>query len=85
MTKKEFIKFLKDEGAYDRYVRNLKEAALFEFVLDRELSEIFELVEMIGDTPLAFSFHWKNTPEGHDFWNELDTKYVQQFNFYGND
>ena len=76
MDKKEFIKFLKDEGAYDKYVRNLKEAALFEFDLDTELSEIFELVEMIGDTPLSFSFYWKETPEGHHFWNELDTKYV---------
>lgn len=63
-TKDEVIKWLKDSGVYELFARNVSNQIAFNR-LDR--------------FTLAGAFIWKHTPEGFDYWNEINTKFVKWY------
>lgn len=58
MLYEDFVKFLKENKAYIKYMRNAG------YISDEEID--------IHDSYFE-AFHWDSTPEGYDYWNNLDT------------
>ena len=57
-------KFLKKEGVYDQFIANTDEYWLkIKTINKRPFDTIIE------------AFVWYKTPEGHDFWKNLDDKF----------
>ena len=65
---KEFIKFLKKEGVYHKFIENL---STFNTINDL-------LIEQISIDYLVGAFTWYNTKEGSSFWNELNDKWEKK-------
>ena len=60
-----FIEFLKEHEAYENFIRNLES--------DPEYSCLDELFNTIYYSEwISLAFIWKDTPEGHDYWADLD-------------
>lgn len=58
----EFIVFLKKHRVYKKYMSNLKESG-----------RTVKTIKEIGAVGLISSaFVWRKTPEGHEFWRNLD-------------
>lgn len=70
---KRFVEFLKEEGAYEKYVINYKNGPNKE-----------SLSDFLKTTPeaeyLNCSFAWRIAPEGYEFWNELSRKWRAIYN-----
>ena len=69
--KEKFIEFLKTHKAHSRYVRNAKNSNL---TLDI-------ITKTSKDTPqgwIARAFTWIKTPEGHDYWRNLDNYWREE-------
>ena len=60
---KQLEMFLHKENVYDKFMKNAKEQ------WSKDLAE--------GDTEILDAFIWYDTPEGHDYWKDLDKKYNQ--------
>ena len=79
-SKKKFIRFLKEKGAYVAFKRNFSLDYLREW-FDNEYKQIvngknyYEVVEKINY--ISEAFHWIDMPEGFDYWDELHRKWVQ--------
>ena len=58
MLYEDFIEFLKENNAFMNYMRNAG------YVSDEEID--------IHDSYLE-AFSWEDSPEGFDYWNDLDT------------
>lgn len=63
-TKDEVIKWLKDSGVYERFERNVSNLIAF---------------NMLDRFTLAGAFIWEHTPEGFDYWNEINTKFIKWY------
>lgn len=60
----ELKKFLKKEGVYDQFVANVENKVTNPLMLDDYI--IYNIM---------YAFIWDITPEGPDFWKNLDDKY----------
>ena len=66
-TIKIFEKFLKKHRAFLKYKRNLGKYQDFEeFLLDTEIVSF-----------ISQSFTWRGSPEGFDYWKNLDAKWTK--------
>jgi len=61
-------KFLMEQGIYDIFRRNLLK-------LDGVYSSTERLFEATKERSFMFAFSWKKTPEGKQFWNNIDDKF----------
>lgn len=63
------IAFLKENGAYDAFVRNIEDpicnGATAKYLHPNPVT-----------TLIARAFEWQSTPEGFDFWCELSVKWI---------
>jgi hypothetical protein len=79
-NKKRFFRFLKEEGAYVAFKRNFSLNYLKEW-FDNDYKQIvngksyYESVKKIRY--ISEAFYWKDTPEGFDYWNGLNIKWVR--------
>jgi hypothetical protein len=79
-NRKEFIRFLKEEGAYVAFKKNFSLDYLRQW-FDKDYKQIvngksyYEAVRKIDY--ISEAFHWMDMPEGYDFWNELNKKWGQ--------
>ncbi len=74
MTKKELIDKLKELGVYEQWKKNVRIDAL-----DAQIpfySRCYHLLNegLEWNDFLVYSFPWKFTDEGHEFWNEISKK-----------
>ncbi len=58
MLYEDFVRFLKENNAYLKYMTNAG------YLTDEEID--------INDSYFE-AFVWDNTPEGYDYWDDLDT------------
>lgn len=69
----DIVRFLKDNGVYDRFFENL---------LNHKQGDDLYNYFLLGfhtSTAISAAFIWSNTPEGHDFWDELSDRFGKQF------
>lgn len=90
---KKFKRFLKENGVYYQYRKNFYEQTktrkdwcnrtyvnkFSKYVGD----SLQELCEGIKDKRfiLNFSFYWTETPQGHEFWDEISYRFVDMLYF----
>ena len=60
----ELKKFLKKEGVYEKFVANVD-----------EYWSKFNTINKCAFETIIDAFLWRQTPEGHDFWKNLDDKF----------
>ena len=83
-SKQLFIKFLKDNNAYEQYMANFK----IHRIKNKELvnSNKFTPKEFFNNTLygdfFAYAFFWKDTSQGYDYWNKLDGKWWREIMIY---
>ena len=82
IKRKEFIRFLKEKGAYAAYRRN--------FGLKYIKTWHKTLYDKIGVNGMTFfdvvnwklyinhAFHWASTKEGHEFWQEISIEWSHE-------
>lgn len=64
--KEKFIQFLKDNNAYDAFVKNC---------LSDHGTTIDRIIKNWTNDPekwIFAAFYWINTEEGHDYWNRIE-------------
>ena len=72
MEKRVFINWLKDLGLYDQFIRNVK-AYRMRICFNSDVSSFFEsLKETPLDHYMSRAFIWMSTPEGEEFWYNVD-------------
>jgi len=77
MKKKMFFEqFLKtyrvnDKRLYKRFIKNLEVA--------KENPDEYLKEECSSGIAISAAFKWSSTPEGHDFWNLVDKKWVNNY------
>ena len=69
----DIVKFLKDNGVYESFFTNLLNKKQGDD-LCRYFLLGFHTIEAI-----SAAFIWSETPEGHDFWEELSGRFGKQF------
>ena len=74
--KEKFLRFLKEEGVYSKWVYNIYEQhptsdlIFWTRNLKAIFSEEYKCIEAIN-----YAFYWAYTRQGCDFWAELDEKW----------
>jgi hypothetical protein len=74
---KRFVKFLKEEGAYENFKANIKNPVLHSQNIPLTLEEVFNS-GMTGY--LTMSFIWNKSKQGFVYWNKLDYKWRAIYN-----
>lgn len=67
--KKLFIKFLKDNKAYETFMFNLNSKKGFFFTPKKFFNNTFY------EDFVSNAFAWAETKEGYDYWDELEDKW----------
>ena len=81
-----FIEFLKDNNALKQYVKNVRNFKKSHFLTWEHYTNPFTiepLEQCLNDSRwtdnlITCSFLWQRTPEGHDFWKNLNNKWKKQ-------
>lgn len=71
-TPRQIKKWLKKQPWYNRFVYNMDNS--------RNSSYDHILSGNEGAFTIRISFIWKNSPEGHDFWENIDNQFIQWYN-----
>jgi len=76
LTNKDFVKFLKDNGVYDKFIHNCKIAVTnsLNFVKTWKTIETF-CIDIIKYRYIRDSFDWRKTKEGYNFWSKINEKW----------
>ena len=69
--KEKFIQFLVENDAYEQYMQNF-----LNFGRSKPFDEWFEQLENKMDG-ICSCFMWQDTPEGHEFWENLNRKWIK--------
>lgn len=86
MSKKTLIQFLNKERILTKFKRNLKRKSPvsdeFEHIrlsmppVNQITYKDFEKIPYhLTNDVISFAFDWKHTPEGHIYWDSIDTKF----------
>ena len=76
MWRKKFLRFLKEEGAYQLYIDNLYKSHpttdldFWKFGLKKIFNEKEKCAEAI-----FYAFCWRRTKQGHEYWSKLSNKW----------
>ena len=75
--KEKFIQFLKDNGALEKFEANIKDEKCQFSRRYLSIDEIIEAHDKEGLDVNVWSnvFWWDDSPEGWDYWNDLDNKW----------
>jgi len=73
IIKKIFYRFLKEEGAFIYYFKNLYEDC--ENCSDIELKKFREVMCHYPIELINYAFSWIKTPQGHHFWSSINNKW----------
>lgn len=82
---KHLLKFLLKTKLFDAYLKNLFDQkgdtkSVKQYCIDKNIIKLLEYWLTIDD-----SFTWSSTPEGHEFWENLNESELWQYQFMRND
>lgn len=66
----DIVQFLKDNGAYEKFLDNLAGKRSKEEIID------FFRQDFGQNYCINCAFAWASTPEGHRFWSEINAKWM---------
>ena len=61
----QFIKFLRDNDCYDKFIKNYKDVKNIDYHFENNQKNNF----------ISGAFTWMETPEEHNYWSKLNTKW----------
>ena len=64
--KEKFKQFLRDNSAYDSFMKNYNNISSFDYVFN----------DYEGDIYLSGSFTWTETKEGYGYWEDLENRWL---------
>jgi len=79
LTDKEFVRFLKENGVYDKFIYNCENVPDLVILKWPTLSNFCS--EIRRHNYIDFGFSWSYTPEGHFFWNKINQKWLSYLKF----
>ena len=81
IKKKFFFRFLKENGIYSPYIKYIRCPKTYNcFQRDNKNWTFDKCAEKHGFRfILSMLISWCETKEGHDFWSELNNKYIQKY------
>lgn len=71
--KKLFLDFLEKEGVRKQYKENVKNLHL---LLGTTADDVVNVMVDEYQKYIGFGFIWEDSPEGHDFWENISDKWV---------
>ena len=82
---KHLLKFLLKKRLFDAYFENLfhqkgNTKSVNQYCMDKDVIKLLEHWLTIDD-----SFTWSHTPQGHDFWSDLNDEELRQYDYMIND
>lgn len=79
--KKYFLRYLKECGAYTAYLRNIRSTKYPNFYKQHYPSCTFESAAKNNgmQSMISLLFVWSKTPEGHEFWSNINKSYCKDF------
>ena len=82
---KHLLKFLLKKRLFDTYFENLfhqkgDTKSVNQYCMDKDVIKLLEYWLTIDD-----SFTWSHTPQGHDFWSDLNDEELLQYDCMIND
>ena len=79
--KKIFYRFLREEGAFTYYFKNLDND-----YRDESNRELYDMICKYPTEIINYAFTWRNTPQGQEFWERLHDEwkiiYRKAMHFY---
>ena len=77
--KKQFIKFLKDNNVYGLYILNFRNRSHSTTPFFKRQINIFKdfIEDEKPETFFIHSFKWEQTPEGFEFWCDIDDLWLE--------
>lgn len=80
---KVFIDFLKKKKIYGIYIKEVlkqrKKSFFMKETFDRFFYEAFMHDKYSGQSIIDYSFIWSKTPQGWNFWSELNTEFISVY------
>ena len=73
IIKKIFYRFLKEEGVFTYYFKNLYEVC--ENCSDIEVKKLRNIMCRYPMELINYAFMWRETPQGHHFWSFINNKW----------
>ena len=74
-----FYRFLKQENVFHLFVKNISNK-------ETRLYCVNDIKEYINDTNkrdlIYYAFKWRATNEGHDFWSQINQRWLYKFRTY---
>ncbi len=70
----ELAEFLESHGVLEQYKKNIENDAMFRLIVAIGVREF-------AVTEIGNGFLWEKSPEGHDFWDELNNEYSKVLMF----
>ena len=76
-----FVRFLKRNGAYQKYVQNLQKhnSLIFRAQSRQKINAIDYILDSIvyenGEFLISSAFIWSDTIEGENYWRNIQTKW----------
>lgn len=81
-----FVNFLDEEGIKEKFEYNRKNDSVYRISGIRPDATIEAFVNRVCSTDilepeklLSYAFRWHDTPEGRDFWNEMDERWISTY------
>ena len=84
--KQQFVHFLKDNNVYEKYMFYFKADKYYKnsfFVCPKKVTFDYFVSKVKKENYISFSFDWKNTTEGYDFWGFLSSEWRKCINSQG--
>ena len=69
-TKEQIIEWMKAQEWYDAFAKNVSPVTIKDHV-------VLCIAERQGNIIIGSAFNWEATDEGHKFWNDANTKFLQ--------
>ena len=85
ITAEDFVAFLEREGAREKFIANVTNGKVGGFPEMVKKDGSFDMETHVEETlsygsrgTLSCAFRWADTPEGHTYWRNLRTKWVEE-------
>lgn len=75
-----FYRFLKQENVFHLFVKNISNNKTRLYCVNDNIKKYFN--DTYKRDLIYYAFNWKATNEGHDFWSQINQRWLYKFRTY---
>ena len=75
-----FYRFLKQENVFHLFVKNISNKETRLYCVNNNIKEYINDTNKID--LIYYAFQWRATNEGHDFWSQINQRWLYKFRTY---